>query len=126
MRVLGIIVIILGLVGIVFGILFFPQANSARDEVATAIAPIPLDQLDATYDRIVMAHDAQRAQEEPNIQAGKAMPSDIYNYYSAQRGLLGLAKTNIGTATLVNYLGIISIATGVGLAITGVVITLKK
>jgi hypothetical protein len=119
MRVLGIIIIILGLVGVVFGILFFPQASSGRNEVADSIAPIPLDHLNATYDAVVVKHDQIRAAEEPNIQAGKAMPSDMYNYLSAQRALLGLAKSNIGTVDFVQFMGIVCICMGVGVAAAG-------
>jgi hypothetical protein len=119
MRILGIIVIILGLVGVVFGILFFPQASSGRNEVANSIAPLTLDQVNAKYDAVVVKHDQIRAAEEPNIQAGQALPSDMYNYLSSQRALLGLAKSNIGIVNFVQYMGIVSIAMVVGLAAAG-------
>ncbi len=126
MRVLGIIIIILGLVGIVFGAMFFPQANAGRDEIAVAVAPLTLDQVEAKYDAVVVKHDQIKAAEEPNIQAGKAMPSDMYNYLYAQRALLGLAKSNIGLVDFIQYMGILSIVTGAGLAAAGVVLVFKK
>ena len=109
MRVLGIIVIILGLVGVVFGIMFLPMASSAENEIADQVAPLTLDQINPKYDAVTATFNKQMATEEPQIQAGKAMPSAIYNYYSAQRALLGLAKANMGTVTLVRYLGIVNI-----------------
>jgi hypothetical protein len=119
MRVLGIIVLILGLVGVVFGIVFLPMASSAENEIATQTAPIPLDQINAKYDAVTTAFNAQMAKEEPQIQAGKAMPSAIYDYYAAQRALLGLAKANMGTVMLVRFLGIVNICVGAGLAVAG-------
>lgn len=126
MRVLGIIILILGLVGAVFGILFLPMANSAQDEIAVQTAPIPLDQINAKYDAVTAKFNTQMAQEEPQIQAGKAAPSVLYDYLGAQRALLGLAKANMGTVSLVRYLGIAGICVGVGLAAAGVAVILKK
>jgi hypothetical protein len=119
MRVLGIIVLILGLVGVVFGIVFLPMANSAENEITTQVAPLTLDQVSPKYDAVTAAFNKQMAAEEPQIQAGKALPSAIYNYYAAQRALLGLAKANLGTVTLVRFLGIVNICIGVGLAAAG-------
>jgi len=46
MRVLAILVIILGIAAIVFGILYIPQANSARQKVADSLTPpVTLDNL---------------------------------------------------------------------------------
>jgi hypothetical protein len=125
-RVLGVIIIILGLVGVVFGVMFFPQANSAQQKVADELAPLTLDKLDAQYDVVVTKFHQLQAAEEPNIQAGKAAPSSTYAYISAQRALLGLAKSNVATVNFVMYMGIVCIALGVGLAATGVVLVLKK
>ncbi len=108
MRVLGIIVIILGLVGVVLGILFLPMASSAEQAVADSIAPkLTVDKIDATYDKL----DAAVKQMVGNE------PTYLATY--AQKIGVGLAKSNMGTAKLVRYLGILSIALGVGLAITG-------
>ncbi len=126
MRVLGIIVIILGLVGIVFGIMFFPQANSAQNEIAVQTAPIPLDQINEMFDKISAQYNSVMGAEGPAIAAQTALPSSTYAYLAGQRALLGLAKANMGTVQLVRYLGIVCIALGVGLAATGVVIYVKK
>jgi CheY-specific phosphatase CheX len=115
MRVLGVIVIILGLVGVVFGIIFLPMANSAEQQVADSIAPnLTVDQVDATYDNL----DA----------AVKAMVGNEPNYLAtyAQKIGVGLAKANLGTAKLVRYLGIINLCLGVGIAAAGVVLVAKK
>jgi len=62
MRVLAILVIILGIAAIVFGILYIPQANSARQKVADSLTPpVTLDNLDATYDQISGSYDQIKA-----------------------------------------------------------------
>lgn len=125
-RVLGVIIIILGLVGVVFGSMFFPEASSAQDEIATQVLPLTLDQIDGKYDLVTAAFNAQMAIEEPAIQGHTGMPSALYDYYGAQRALLGLAKANMGTVKLVRYLGIACLALGLGLAATGIVLVVKK
>jgi hypothetical protein len=126
MRVLAVIVIILGLAGLVFGILFIPQASSGEKEIADSVAPLTLDQVDAKYDAVSTQFDKVMMAEEPQIQAGKAAPSAMYNYLSAQRALLGLAKANVGTTQNVRVNGIIDIILGLGLVLAGVVLLRKN
>lgn len=126
MRILAVIVIILGLATLVLGVLFIPQANSGEKEIADSIAPLTLDQVDGKYDAVSAKYNEQKAKEEPNIQAGKALPSDIYNYYSAQRALLGLAKTNMGTVKAVRTNGIVDIVVGLSLILGGFVLLRKN
>jgi hypothetical protein len=126
MRILAVIVIILGLATLVLGVLFIPQANSGEKEIADSIAPLTLDQVDGKYDAVSAKYNEQKAKEEPNIQAGKALPSDIYNYYSAQRALLGLAKSNMGTVKAVRTNGIVDIVVGLSLILGGFVLLRKN
>jgi hypothetical protein len=126
MRALAVIVIILGLAALVFGILFIPQASSAEQEIADSIAPLTLDQVDAKYDAVAVKYDALKAAEEPQIQAKTAAPTINYVYLSAQRALLGLAKSNIGTAKFVRLNGLIDILVGLGLVLTGLVLLRKS
>ncbi len=115
MRTLGIIVIVLGLVGVVLGIIFLPMASSAEQAVADSIAPkLTIDQVDATYQQL----DAAVKQMVGNE------PTYLATY--AQKIGVGLAKSNLGTAKLVRYLGILNLCLGAGLAATGVVLVLKK
>jgi predicted nicotinamide N-methyase len=115
MRTLGIIVIILGLVGVVFGILFLPMASSAEQQVADSIAPkLTLDKIDATYEQL----DAAVKQMVGNE------PTYLATY--AQKIGVGLAKANMGTAKLVRFLGILNICLGVGVAAAGAVLVFKK
>jgi hypothetical protein len=115
MRILGIIIIILGLVGVVFGILFLPMANSAEQQVADSIAPnLTIDQVDATYDQLDAAV-RQIPQSDPSY-----LPT-----YANKVGI-GLAKANLGTAKLVRYLGIMNLCLGVGIAAAGIVLVAKK
>jgi hypothetical protein len=126
MRALAVIVIILGLAALVFGILFIPQASSAEQEIADSIAPLTLDQVDAKYDAVAVKYDALKAAEEPQIQAKTAAPTINYVYLSAQRALLGLAKSNIGTAKFVRLNGLIDILVGLGLVLAGFVLLRKS
>jgi hypothetical protein len=119
MRALAIIVIILGLAALVFGILFIPQASSGEKEIADSVAPLTLDQVAPKYDAVSAKYDAIKAAEEPKIQAGEALPSAMYNYLSAQRALLGLAKSNIGVAKAVRVNGVVDILVGLGLMLAG-------
>jgi len=126
MRILAVIVIILGLATLVLGVLFIPQANSGEKEIADSIAPLTLDQVNDKYDAVSVKYDALKAAEEPQIQAGKAAPTITYVYISAQRALLGLAKSNIETVTFIRYNGIIDIMVGLGLVAAGTVLLVKN
>src|SRR4030042_806344 len=119
LRVFAMIVIILGLAGLVFGILFIPQASSAEQEIADSIAPLTFSEVDAKYDAVAAKYNAVKAAEEPGIQGGTAAPSATYNYLSAQRALLGLAKANIGVAKFVRLSGVVNIILGLGLILGG-------
>ena len=115
MRVLAVIVIILGLAALVFGILFLPKASSAEQEVAESLtSPVTLDTLDITYDNIDQQVRAMQGNEPQ------------YLMLFAQRTSLGLARSNIGTASLVRMLGIVNIFAGVGLVLAGFVLYRKN
>lgn len=115
MRAIALVVIIAGLVALVFGVIFLPQASSAEKEIADQVAPLTIDQINPHYDAVTASFNAQMAKEEPNIQAGKAAPSSLYAYLAGQRALLGLAKANMGVASFVRMLGIVNILIGLGL-----------
>ncbi|MBN1692345.1 MAG: hypothetical protein JW845_02190 [Dehalococcoidales bacterium] len=125
MRVLGAIVIILGLATLVFGIIFIPQANAGEQEIADTVAPLTLDEVSEKYDAVVVKYDQIKMAEEPAIQAGTAGPSSMYNYLGQQRALLGLAKASMGTTAFIRMMGIVSIFIGAGLIMTGVVLVRK-
>jgi len=126
MRILSIVTIVLAVAAIVFGVLFIAQASSGNNEIQTSITPLKMDEVSPKYDAVSAKYQQVMAAEEPNIQAGKAAPSDMYNYLSAQRGLLGLAKANIGTVKAVRMMGYVDIGIGVALAIAGVAMFAKK
>lgn len=117
MRVMAIIVVILGLASLVFGILFITQAASAEQEVADSIAPLPLDQLDATYDGVTAQYNQAKAAGIP--------PSPDYNALYGNKVGLGLARANVGTASFVQTSGIINIILGLGLILTGLALLRK-
>jgi len=97
-RVSAIVVAILGVVCLVFGIIFMTQASSAEKEIADDIQPLTIAEVDAKYEAVKANQMALMATEEPNIQAGRAAPSAMYNYLTIQRTSLGLARANIGLA----------------------------
>ena len=108
-RFYGIIVALIGVAILVMGIVFMAQANTAKKTVADGISPITLSNLNAQYNTVEAAQEKQMAAEEPGIQAGQAAPSAMYNYLSAQRALLGLAKSNMGTSGFVMMSGTVDI-----------------
>ena len=117
---IAIVVVVLGVAGLVFGIIFIPQASSAEQEIADSIAPLAIAEVDAKYEAVKANQMALAMTEEPQIQAGKAAPSATYNYLTVQRTSLGLARANIGLAGFVRTSGIIDIILGLGLILAGV------
>jgi hypothetical protein len=117
MRILSVVTIILAIVAIVFGVLFIFQANSGTNDIKSSILPLKMDEVNAKYDAVSAKYNQIMAAEEPAIQGGQAAPSAMYNYISAQRGLLGLAKANIGTVKAIRMMGYMDIGIGVALAL---------
>ena len=115
MRILSLIVIILGLAVLVFGIILLPMASSAEQEVADSLTPpVTLDTLDTTYEGIDTQVRAMQGNEPQ------------YLTMFAQRTSLGLARSNVGSASLVRTLGIINILAGLGVMIAGFVLFRKS
>lgn len=124
--ILRLITLAVGIAVIVFGIVFTIQSGSAKQQVADSIAPLTLNHLNASYDSVTEHQKTIMAAEEPNIQAGKAAPSAMYNYLTIQRTSLGLAKSNIGVANLVLTMGIIDIVLGIGVILAAALVPGKK
>lgn len=118
MRAIAIIVIILGVASLAFGVLYIIQAGSAEQEVADTIAPLPLDQLDAKYDEVTAQYTQMRAAGTP--------PSPEYNALYGNKVGLGLARSNVGTASFVQMSGIVNLVIGVGLVLVGIAMVMKK
>jgi hypothetical protein len=106
------------------GIVFEFQAATAKQTVADEIAPIVLADLNAKYDQVKAGYTQRANAEEPAIKTG-TQPSAMYDYLSAQRALLGLAKSNIATAKFVMMSGTVDIVLGIGLILTGMVLYMK-
>jgi hypothetical protein len=107
------------------GIVFLTQANTAKNTVANEIRPITLSNLNAQYNTVEAAQEQYMAAEEPGIQAKASLPSTTYNYLSAQRALLGLAKSNMGTSGFVMISGTVDIVLGIGLILVGLALYMK-
>ena len=120
------VVMAVGIVVLVFGIVFAIQSGSAKQQIADSIAPLRLNQVNATYDLVTEYQKIFMAAEEPDIQAGKAAPSAMYNYLTIQRTSLGLVKSNIGLANLVLTMGIVDIVLGIGIVLAAALVPGKK
>jgi len=105
---------------LVFGIIFIIQASSAEQEIASELQPLEISEVDAKYEEVKTNQTALVRNEEPNIQAGTAAPSPMYNYLTVQRTSLGLARANIGLAGSVRTNGIIDIIIGLSLILAGI------
>jgi hypothetical protein len=119
-------VMVVGIVVLVFGVVFTIQSGSAKQQVADSIAPLPLKQVNASYDSVTEKQKNIMATEESSIQAGKAAPSSMYNYLTIQRTSLGLAKSNIGLANLILTIGIVNIVLGMGMILAAALVPGKK
>jgi hypothetical protein len=126
MRILALVTIILGIAAIVFGVLFIFQASSGQDEIVTSIAPLTLDEINPKYDAVTAKYNQVKMAEEPGIQAQTAAPSATYNYLSAQKGLLGLAKANVGTVKAIRMMGYVDIGIGLALALGGLALFARR
>jgi hypothetical protein len=125
-RFMATIVGILGVVVLVFGVMFIIQAGSGEQKVSDEIQPLKIEEVNAKYDAVKTKQIAIRDAEEPQIQAGKAAPSAMYNYLSVQKASLGVAKANIALAGFVRYVGIVSLAAGLGLVFIAALLMRKK
>ncbi len=120
MRLLGLLVVILGIAAIVFGIMFIPQASDAKQKVVDSLSsPVTLDNLDATYDQISGAFNQLKA-------AGAPSSDPQYVMILGQRTSLGLAKSSVGLAKLINTMGMVNIIVGAGLLFAGGALMMKK
>lgn len=119
MRVMAIVILILGVASLAFGVLFVTEASSAEQEIADSIQPLPIAEVDARYDAVKESQMALRMVEEPEIQAGKAAPSAMYNYLTIQRTALGLTLSQIGLVSFTRTSGIINVILGLGLILAG-------
>jgi uncharacterized membrane protein len=125
-RFYGIIVALIGVAILVMGIVFMMQANTGKKTVADEVKPIALSDVNAKYDAVSAGYNQYMAAEEPNIQAGKAAPSVMYDYLSAQRALLGLAKANVGLSGFVMMSGVVDIILGIGLILAGMALYMRQ
>jgi hypothetical protein len=109
------VVAIVGVVCLVFGVMFILEAGNSQQEVADEVAPIALSELNATYDQISNAYSAYKGSNTPE-ESG----------YLLQKTSLGLAKSNIGTIQFVRNMGILEIVLGGGLVLVSVGLFLKQ
>lgn len=120
------VIIALGITSLVFGIIFIVQAGSGTQWIADDLKPLAIADVDAQYDAVTVNQQKMMAAEEPNIQAGKAAPSAMYNYLTTQRTGLGLARANIGLVGFIRMAGIINVILGISLVLIGVGVPAKS
>jgi hypothetical protein len=126
MRGITLIIAILGIVTLVFGIVFLTQAASAEKDIAGEIQPVKLDEVNAKYDAVKIKQIQMMQSEEPQIQAGKAAASDTYNYLTVQRVSLAQARANMGLAQNVRMNGIINIVIGAALLLSALALFIRS
>jgi len=119
------IVLLIGVASLALGVMFVIQGNQGKKDLTDDINPILLDQVNAKYDAVRKGQLQYMAAEEPQIQAGKAAPSVTYDYLSAQRALLGLAKSNRMVAQFVMTSGYVTMVMGIGLLLVGSALFVK-
>jgi len=125
-RVMGMVVALIGVAILAMGIVFMMQANTGKQTVADEVKPLALSDVNPKYDAVSASYTQSMTAEEPRIQAGQASPSAMYDYLSAQRALLGLAKANVGLSGFVMMSGVIDIVLGLGLILVGGMLSMKQ
>ncbi|RJO61369.1 MAG: hypothetical protein C4542_06320 [Dehalococcoidia bacterium] len=113
-NILSILVAVIGVVCIVFGVLFIMQAGDSKTIVVDELkaSGVTLDNLDAKY-------DAAKAGLAQALGAGAA-GTETAQSVGWQKTSLGLAKSNLGTIDFVQKSGILAIVIGAGLTLAGV------
>jgi|GEM_PF-518790 len=124
-RIVAVIVLLIGVASLALGVMFVIQGNDGKKDLIDDLNPILLDQVNAKYDAVRTLQIQAMASEEPKIQAKQQAPSATYDYYSAQRALLGLAKSNKMVAQFVMTSGYVTIVMGIGLLLVGVTLFSK-
>ena len=124
-RIIAMVVALIGVAILVMGIVFEFQSNAGKQKVADEITPVALADLNATYDQVKAGYAHYSALEEPGIRAKTAAPSATYDYYAAQRALLGMAKSNISLSKFVMMCGTVDIVLGLGLILAGIALYMK-
>jgi hypothetical protein len=124
-RVMSIVIGVLGIAVLVFGAVFIIRAGSGEQQISDEIQPLKLSEVNAKYDAVKAKQLEMAKVEEPQIQAGKAAPSAMYNYLSVQKSTLGVVKANITLAGAVRMLGIMSLIAGLGLLFAAAVLFRK-
>jgi hypothetical protein len=120
MRILALLALILGIAVLVFGIIFIPQASEAKQKVVDSLSSgVTLDNLDDKYDQVNAAYDQLKAAGMPSSDAQYVM-------VLGQRTSLGLARSNVGIAKVLNTMGIINILIGVGMVFGGSALLMRK
>lgn len=103
---------IVGVVCIVFGVMFIVQAGNAEQKVLDEIVPLNLEisEINAAYGQASAA-------------LGQAMQSgdpEVIQNATLQKTSLGLIKSSVGTIKITKNIGILQIILGAGLVLASV------
>jgi hypothetical protein len=112
-NILSILVTVIGIVCIVFGVMFIMQAGSSRTTVVDELkaSNVTVDNLNAKYDEA----KAGLAQALGAGAAGVESAQSI----GWQKASLGVAKTSLNTTNFVEKSGILTIVIGLGFVFAG-------
>ena len=110
-NILSILVAVIGLVCVVFGVMFIMQAGDNKATVVDELKSSGLTTatLNATYDQVKGALE----------QATAAKSTESMQSYGYQKASLGLAKSNLNTIDFVQKSGILTIIIGAALVWLG-------
>jgi hypothetical protein len=125
---LSIRVAVIGVVAIVFGVLFMMQANSSRTTLVAELkaSGITLATLDKTYDTAKAGLAAASAALATAPDAAKAAVNEKIQDAGWQKASLSAAKASRGTIDFVQMSGILSIILGAGFVVTGYLVMKKS
>jgi hypothetical protein len=122
-NILSILVAIIGVVCVVFGVMFIMQASSSRATVVDELKSSGLTTatLNATYDQVKGALEQYTAANKAAAagSAAAASSAEAMQSYGYQKASLGLAKSNLSTIDFVVKSGILTIVIGAGFVLAG-------
>jgi hypothetical protein len=117
---LSILVTVIGIVCIVFGVMFIMQAGSSRTDVVDELkaSNVTADNLNAKYDEAKAGLVQALTAGAPGAESAQSI--------GWQKASLGVAKSSLATISFVEKSGILTIVIGLGLVLTGLALMKKN
>ena len=119
MKIFGsLLVVLVGVVAIVFGVMFIMQAGSSRTTLSNELkaSNVTLATLNAAYDQAKAG--LEQATAAKNAEAAQSA--------GWQKASLSVAKSSVSTINFVEKSGILNIVLGVGFVLVGLFMFMKR